>query len=156
MTLYRKPIVLRLVGIITCLGSLAGLVTTVNGFVADDGGSTGFSFLSIAFIYFFAGLYIGAKLALDQGQSQRQCLWFWWIQVPVLNSAYFSFHAATGAFCALWLRLDVYDAGFAFGIASQFEISLMAGGPVAIGVNVLALAIVLSLRRVVRAKAVTI
>ena len=93
-----------------------------------------------------AGAVIGGKLIFDQAQFRQQCIWFWWVQVPVLNSGYFSFHAATGVFFALWLRFDVVDAGFSFGIGSQFQIGLMADGATAIGLNVLALPIVLLIR----------
>jgi hypothetical protein len=132
---------------------LAGLVSTLNGFVRADSGFAGSLFLSVALVYFLVGVFIGAKLIFDQTRFRQQSFWFWLIQVPVVNSAYFSFHVTTGAFCALWLRLDVYDAGVAFGIASQFQIELMAGGPVAMGINILALSIVLLIRGVVNAAA---
>lgn len=152
MSLYQRPKSVRAVGLLTCLGSLAGLVTSLSGILSDQSGGAGLLFLSIALAYFLAGMIIGGNLIFEQVQYRKRCVWFWWIQVPVLNSSYFSFHAATGAFCALWLRFDVYDAGFAFGIGSQFQIELMAGGPMAVGVNIFALTIVLLIRGLINAE----
>lgn len=77
-------------------------------------------------------------------------IWFWSVQIPVLNSSYLTFHVTTGAFAAFWARFDVFELGFGADLASQFEVDLMTSGPLAVGANILAITIVLFLSHIDR------
>ena len=143
----RNTKVLTVLGLLTFLGSLAGLISALSRF-SNYSGNILTEFLAlIGCVYFVTGIILGAILINRRSRFRYEHVIFWCAQIPVLESSYFSFHVVTGFLMAIWLRLDVADAGYGLGFVSQLEISIMTGGPMVVGVNIAPIVVVYLLLR---------
>jgi hypothetical protein len=137
------------VGLLGIGGAAWGLMAVAVAFAKGWPG-----LLSAALIAGMAGVFVfGAHvgvLALRRTPGWlRKNTVFWAVQVPVFSSPLVSYSLASGGFFTVWLQLyPPIKVGTNFFLGSTFTINLFSKAPVAIGANLLALAVVVYLTRV--------
>lgn len=141
-----NPWLVRTLGVLTLGGSFSGIATLAAQLTSMN------SFLVIilmAFILlmYLIGLYVGVRL-FEQTSVQvlKENLYFWLLQIPIFMSPIFGYQFNNGMMFNLWLSTsDGFN--FAAALGSTFNFSLMQWHqPWALGVNVVAIAIVFMLQ----------
>lgn len=138
----------RLFGALPIAGAALGLTAIAMQFANQP-----FSGLNTAFLLAFAGFYlfgIATGVALLEGQDNalRPNFWFWVVQIPMLQTSMFGYAAASGAWLQVYLQWAPLKLGANYYLGSFFNYSLFQPErPGLIGLNLLALATAVLLRR---------
>lgn len=152
MSQVRRTLLGRLFGmrkihlILTIGGGFAGLAGTLPVLFAAKDANPIFYALNAAFMALYGyGLFAGLRLA-DRPEDKKHLLIFYWLQVPWISSSLITFRFASG------LDLSGGLIGFqlkgVFYLGSNWQFSLLQiDAPWGIGVNALALLMVILLRR---------
>jgi hypothetical protein len=102
--------------------------------------------VAAALLYLFGG-YCGVLAIQRRYGWHRKNLIFWGLQVPTITTPVLSFFFATGGFVSIWVRPSPWAVGVNAAMGSTFSLHIFAPGPVTVGVNIVALGIVVFLSR---------
>lgn len=135
----------RLSGILTIAGGSAGAVFTLAQSFGNQVAGLG-AFLSLVFFCIFAaGIVIGTLLLENDGRILAIALVYWLIQILSVQSPIFSYRLFSGADLAV--RWGTNGFSYFWGIGSGYTIGLGPGNQVQVGLNLVALGILLGLWR---------
>jgi hypothetical protein len=87
------------------------------------------------------GIWCGVQMLEQHPSALRSNFWFWAIQIPVLQSSVLSYLFSSGLLVGLWLQFAPSNINFLTWVGSRFELTINQPKPLALGFNVVALAI---------------
>ena len=134
-------------GILDIAGGAGGLLMLAwTAFSEPLGLGTAFIFGVAGLGYLFAVMCgIGALRRLDKWLELNTLLWA--LQVPLVSSPLLSYLFCVGAFLSPGINFSQPSFGVQFFLGSRFELSLLIERPWILGVNVLALGVLIYLLR---------
>ena len=139
-------------GVAAIGGAAAGILATIVAGIARPPRGAGAELVYVlgAALYIFAG-YCGVAALQRRPGWVRKNLVLWAMQVPVFISPLVTYTFTNGALLSVWLRVDSAGAGANFLFGSNLAMTLFTPGPLVLGVNILAVALALYLRKLERA-----
>ncbi|GAB3255775.1 hypothetical protein [Chitinimonas naiadis] len=130
----------RLIGVL----GIAGGITAVAVIGAQALAVPGLLMKLVMMLYIFValwGIYVGILLIERDQRADRQNFYFWLCQVPIVFLPGIGHKLGIGAFFFLWLEFPI-RANFFVGLGANLQFRLFRiEPPVAIGVNIVALAL---------------
>ncbi len=125
-------------------GGFAGAVTVFIP-ISQQGYSPGLGVIVfIALVFYIYGIFAGLRFAADTDDRVHLKV-FYCLQIPVILSSLFSYQLVAGAHLTLGISGFALNAKFSLG--SVWFLSCFIGQSFAVGINVVALALLLSLGR---------
>ncbi|MBJ7575476.1 hypothetical protein [Luteimonas sp. MC1828] len=140
----------RTLGVLAIGGGALGLAVGVQAAASANGMLSWLVIVPFLCLYLW-GIWCGVCLVENREGAARANMFFWAIQMPLVQSPYIGYLFASGFFSTITFQPFGAELGFLFWLGSKFEVSLMqADKPVVLGVNLFALFVVALLYRSVR------
>lgn len=140
----------RTLGMLALGGGFAGLTAYAPALFTDI--SAGSKILMMLLMPLCAwGVWCGVQMIERHPNAIRNNLRFWIVQVPILYSSVLSYLFSTGLIAGVWVQFSPLKINFLILGGFHSDVVLNEGGPLAIGLNVLALLICMKLWRLLRA-----
>lgn len=125
-------------------GGFAGVVTVYTSFSQQDYSEDPGFIVFIALAFYVYAIFAGLKFAAD-ADDRAHLKVFYCLQIPVIFSHYFSYQLVAGAHLTIGILDFMLNAKSSLG--STWFLSCFNGQSFAVGINVIALALLLSLGR---------
>lgn len=130
----------RVLGILDLGGSFLGLALGLTSVLQQK--TVVVVIFEIPFLLLYCwGVWCGVQMLENGPRAVRMNMGFWAIQIPYFMSPIVGYLFTSGAFLLVTYAPGTSVTSFAARIGSQFQVSLLQGQPLQIGVNFLALAI---------------
>ena len=130
----------RTVGILTLGGSGAGLVIVLGQIFGTSVATIGFAILMVALILFAIGIAAGVLVLENHKLARTLALPFWAIQIPAISTPWVTYEFSSGARFN-FLLAQGGNINFTWAAGSQFSFYIGQHSAVALGVNILAIAV---------------
>jgi hypothetical protein len=87
------------------------------------------------------GIWCGVQMLEQQPGALCSNFWFWSIQIPILQSSVLSYLFSSGLLIGLWFQFAPLKINFLAWAGSRFEFTINQPKPLALGFNIVALAV---------------
>lgn len=136
----------RVVGTLALGGSTLGCFIVITTLFTEQALALRAVLLLVLPIYVW-GVWCGIQMLERHEDAVRTNLVFWAIQVPIVQSAAFSYALSSGMLGGVWFQFSPAKINFLGWLGSRFEFGINQDKPLALGLNFAALAVCLLLWR---------
>ena len=132
----------RILGVLALGGSFLGLALGLM-LLPQQGPLLAKVFVILFLALYCWGIWCGVMMLEASESAVRSNLWFWAVQIPLLQSPYFGYAFASGALTTVTFQPATAKFDFLLWLGSKFEYSLLQSDkPFVLGINLFALVIV--------------